>query len=488
MPDGRSIVDIGEGRNIVLHIVHSDGVPAGFGKDVLQPAAAVGGGGGLLRRFGQRFGIRRGADKQRHIFRVEGRTHLGRACADDLGGKFCLVANLHRSCRNGHVNQGVAVLVVRFVVGQILKDLGGIITAGSLNLDNRLANASQPHIVAFMKLNVCQLLGMDILQAVAFAIDIHGNHRLDVAEVLIVIRKLHIGCVKSNLGRFDRVRNGGMPALERKRTVFIHSMCIRSRAALPALGILGGKVVDIAEGNRNINIADQPLAGGFQRVDVAGKALQHIHVCPRAADDGVLHILLQRGIGVCVGLPRSGSIVACLHLRRIIGRQQRVHFRFPAAVGLIGFVVPLGIDQRVRVCGGGKAFDLGLFARRVLSRRISFLVKEAVHQCLPLRFRGGIGAPCTGGAVIGTDRFIVCVYSFWIDFQLVVVIPVDFRRGLFIECSGISLRDGDEFGNSGLQIRKSVVYVCLCIKCTLRNREWTACFRQLVPRPMRSIT
>ena len=178
MPDGRSIVDIGKGRNIVLHIVHSDGVPAWFGKDVLQPAAAVGGGGGLLRRFGQRLGIRRFADKQRHIFRVERLTQLGRACAGDLGGKFRLVANLHRSCGNGHVNQGVAVLIVRFVVGRILKDLGGIITAGSLNLDNRLANASQPHIVACMKLNVCQLPARDILQAVAFAIDIYGNQRI----------------------------------------------------------------------------------------------------------------------------------------------------------------------------------------------------------------------------------------------------------------------------------------------------------------------
>ena len=419
--------------------MHSDGVPAWFGKDVLQPAAAVGGGGGLLRRCGQRFGIRRFADKQRHIFRVERLTQLGRACAGDLGGKFRLVANLHRSCRNGHVNQGVVVLVVRFVFGQILKDLGGVVAAGSLNLDSRGANASQPHLVALVQLNVFQIPPTGMRQAVAFAIDIHGDHRVDVAEVIIVTRKIHIGLVKVNARCCDRVRNGGTPGREGKRTVFIHSS-----AALPVLGIFGGKVVDIAEGNRNTNTADQPLAGGFQRVDVAGKALQHLHVCPRAADDGVLHILLQRVIGGYVGLPGGFRIVACIHLLRSIDRQQRVHFRLPAAIGLIGFVVPLGIDQRVRVCGGGQAFDLSLFVRRVLSRRISFLVKEAVHQCLPLRFRGGIGAPCTGGAVVGAWNYITGLHVRWVLHQFPVCVPVVFCMKLFIQHRCISLRDGDE--------------------------------------------
>ena len=236
---------------------------------------------------------------------------------------------------------------------------------------------------------------------------------------------------------------------------------------MPALGILGSKVVDITEGNRNINIADQLLASGFQRVNVAGKALQHLHVCFGTADDGILHILLQRGIGVCVGLPRIGSIVVCLHLRRIIERQQRVHFRLPAAIGLIGFVVPLGIDQRVRVCGGGKALDLLLFVRRVCGCRVTdnlarwnlvaLLIIQAVHQCLPLRFRGGIGAPCAGGAVVGTRNYITGLHVRWVLHQFPVCVPVVFCMKLFIKHRWISLRDGDEVGDGTLQIRK-----CLC--------------------------
>ena len=300
------------------------------------------------------------------------------------------------------------------------------------------------------------------------AVDIECEHRVFIAVIArpqagerrVIVR------INSDPSKVKRRAERGVSTCQAKTGVGIQISPFP-----PEPLVLCGEVVDIGKGNGNVLCAGKLLARSFQRVNmcrimrpltafiisiVAFERFQHGVIFCRAANNAVLHIVLEHIVGADIRCPRLCAVIAFAQLGRIILLDQSFSFCFTALIVFVGSVVKISVDQLVRISRRYRCIEFRLtFGSRSRSIHIERIQKRLCRR--PCRF---IGVPCDSGTVVCADRCACRIAQ-------LSLLPAPCGIDSLIKCSRVGLRNRNEFCYGVVEILSCGINCILIDRCTI---------------------